>query len=423
MANPGGDAFTTINLPGGGTAGGPSAFTEMDPEDAARKKAELEEQARRERERAALAAKQSGSSPEVRTDLKSPDGVQAPSMKAKVDPNSPNQINTAPSAWDRFNAEQSSLYTGADDAEGMRQRALGNASGLYDAGNATFKGRAAALSDYGGVEQFKADAAGSRSEGFRNLGRAGQSLTGMVEEGKYLQQVARGEAGPSVAEAQLARGRDDSIENAMAVAASGPGGRFSPAAQRAATTQAARSQQAFAQGQGELRAQEQATAQQMLGQNLQSQVSGANALAGSAFGQQAYDLQGQQLEAGRADTTADQTFRQRQIDDQTALQLFGQGQGQDALAAGANGQRIQAFSTALAGTQDRMDMQSGNLNEINRIKRDLILGKKGDDGGVGLGEAFGTVLGTAGGAFFGGPAGAVGGGAAGNKLGQALDDL
>ncbi len=145
-----------------------------------------------------------------------------------------------------------------------------------------------------GIDYSQADQA--RALGYGTHGQMGQHVS-------HLQDVVHGRAGPSLAEQQLAAGRDANINSAMALANSaGPGDSVSARMQAANAMGAAN--QATAQQAGMLRAQEIAQARGELAAAL-----------GQQYGMSS-DMRGQDI--GAAQAQADMEMRQRALNDAAA---------------------------------------------------------------------------------------------------------
>lgn len=180
--------------------------------------------------------------------------------------------------------------------------------------------------------------------------------------------AARGEA-PSVAMQQLQMGRDQSLQNSMAMANSVRGG----GANLAASQMAAQRQQGEMMGQvnqqaAQLRAGEMATARQQYGQ--------------MASAQRAQDLQAQGLDFQSAQAQAQMEQQQHGLNDQYSMGLYGLGQHS-------------ADQSQMGGIKGQEDMSGNQLaaGQINAGVAGINAGASAQGGS----QALGTAAGLAGG--------------------------
>lgn len=216
------------------------------------------------------------------------------------------------------------------------------------------QGRSAAQIDGAQAGQMRDYALGSRGASADALSMMGGA--------------ARGEA-PSVAMQQLQMGRDQSLQNSMAMANSVRGG----GANLAASQMAAQRQQGEMMGQvnqqaAQLRAGEMATARQQYGQ--------------MASAQRAQDLQAQGLDFQSAQAQAQMEQQQHGLNDQYSMGLYGLGQHS-------------ADQAQMGGIKGQEDMSGNQLaaGQINAGVAGINAGASAQGGS----QALGTAAGLAGG--------------------------
>lgn len=214
---------------------------------------------------------------------------------------------------------------------------------------------------YGGRSAYDYETQGGQQQGRAgaqiDYGNAGASrLMGLGSRGseadatEMARQAAMGQV-PSVAQNQLLMGRDQSIQNAMAMANSVRGGGANlAAAQMGAMRQGGETMGQVNQQSAMLRANEMAQARGQYG-----------ALAAQ---QRAHDLQLQGLDANQAQAQAQLEQQQKAQNDQYSMGLYGLGQhaADSSLAASMGLNRDQAGNEISAG-QINADIAKGNAGQ------------------------------------------------------------
>jgi hypothetical protein len=153
------------------------------------------------------------------------------------------------------------------------------------------------------------------AQGFRDVYGTGQ---GQLD---YLNQVQRGQAGPSLAELQMQQGSEDAMRAMLAASQSGAG--WNPAAQAQAMRYGQGIQRQNLRDTAQLRAAEQMQARSLYGQQLAQQAGALGAWGEAGRGVQGLDQAQQGLDIGRSQFATQQAMEQKRLNDAMTLGMAG----------------------------------------------------------------------------------------------------